>query len=747
MKMVDAVSGRRQCFVVPVRFAMRHTTLLISSILCLTQGLTAQRTPPATCAPGNPTQGTAKSADREVLAMYCTPGYTVGSADGDRIDGVLYGTIITLGAFPETSLGYTDFSYDGAEQMTQVERDQTQQMVILAGPYAPPSGSFEQYKVWIDFDQDGEFGPFEEVVNVQTTTSNANITADIYIPADARPGYTGMRVRCVYNDADFDACSAQNYGETEDYTILINGNLPCIPYTSRGPYGDDFIGGVAINGIAYTNNIPPPHAYATQYHHGAHVRRNETTDITITSAAYPGDDYAAWADWNMDGDFDDSGEQLGAVNIASTFTPASFSVTVPPDAEVGYTRLRVRCAFNSPAMTACSFADYGETIDFTLTVLDGVYPCLPATHGTPLGDGFTTVTFDGTTYAGTQQWPYYTLATEAHRALQGDDVPVNIIASTYIPETYDVWLDMNDNGDFSDPGEGLGSIGATTQHESLGIIAAIPPTCPPGQHILRVRGFDPASGNPDACGDFGYGEVLDIPMVVEGPTGVCIPHLSVWTRAGDYIDGVELGDISNLGSGQDHGAPYSDLTPLSTVLNIGDSYTLSLTGGAYSGDNYHAWIDYNADGDWDDTNEAIGMVVINGVNGTGVINFTVPVVSLGTKRLRLRCSFQVLPDACADGGFGETEDYTVVVSTSTGIAETTVPTFSVLALLGADAVQLHSTAQDPTNFTLMDATGRTLATGRLNGTTALIPMTGAANGVYMLLLNGTQAVRFMWEKL
>lgn len=687
-----------------------------------------------------------KEDARYLLSNYCVPGYSVGPSDGDRIDGIVFGNIVSLTALPENYLGYTDHSYEAAELITAVDRDATYSMGILVGPYDPPNGAFEQYKVWIDFDQDGEFGAFEEVLNVQTTAAFQDFNADIFIPADARPGYTGMRIRCVYNDANFDACSQQSYGEAEDYTILINGNAPCIPFTTNGTWDGDFIGGVEMSGLLYTQTSQPDHAYTSNLANGAQLRPSDNGTFTITSGAFANDYFGAWADWNMDGDFDDPDEALGTVLISGAFTPATLNYSVPADARVGYTLLRVRAVFNDPAMTPCSFSQYGETQDFTLSVIDGIYPCLPATEGTLLGDGFTTVTFNGTTYNGTTAWPFYTLATEPHHVQQGDQVPVDIIAATYIPQTYAVWLDITDNGDFSDPGESLGSIQAASAYEALSIIATIPATCPPGQHMLRVSGYDTNNGEGGGCGDLGYGEVLDIPLVVEDPMGSCIPHMSVWTRDGDYIDGVELEELSNTSSGGAYLAAYTDYTTLTGTVNLGQSHALHITSGDYTGDTYYAWIDWNADGDWDDLSELIGSVAIPAAHTTATITFNTPAVTMGTKRMRIRCSYDPLTSACQDGGFGETEDYTVMVSTSTGVTSVDADLLSVVPLRSAGILELRS-ALIGAWYRVLDSRGMLVKQGQVTSTIEQLPLGEIAPGAYTLQLHSETTVqmrRFIW---
>lgn len=78
-------------------------------------------------------------------------------------------------------------------------------------------------KVFIDFDQSGTFDASEEVDTGQTATGNRYIKGNVYIPFNAKTGYTHLRV-VLRENASYTttkACGNFNYGEVEDYMILI----------------------------------------------------------------------------------------------------------------------------------------------------------------------------------------------------------------------------------------------------------------------------------------------------------------------------------------------------------------------------------------------------------------------------------------------------------------------------------------------------------------------------------------------
>jgi hypothetical protein len=95
-----------------------------------------------------------------------------------------------------------------------------------------------------------------------------------------------------------------------------------------------------------------------------------STIITVrNNAPFQSDELLIWADWNIDGDFEDEDEQVyksGALGI-TTYTT---TITPPAHAKPGLTRLRIRLhdtAFG-PNATPCGNANLGEVEDYTIDV-------------------------------------------------------------------------------------------------------------------------------------------------------------------------------------------------------------------------------------------------------------------------------------------------------------------------------------------------------------------------------------------
>jgi len=93
-----------------------------------------------------------------------------------------------------------------------------------------------------------------------------------------------------------------------------------------------------------------------------------TVTPTWTGTAY-NEGYAAWIDYNEDGDFTDSGEQIFS-KAASQATPASGTFTVPSGTVSGNKRMRVSMKYDG-IPTSCETFSYGEVEDYTVNIKTG----------------------------------------------------------------------------------------------------------------------------------------------------------------------------------------------------------------------------------------------------------------------------------------------------------------------------------------------------------------------------------------
>ena len=93
------------------------------------------------------------------------------------------------------------------------------------------NGNPAQFAMWIDYNQNGIFETTEFTFLAPSVPSPGTQTVTFTVPASAPSGITRLRLRSNWQDSppitSTDACSALDYGETEDYIITIGTPPPC----------------------------------------------------------------------------------------------------------------------------------------------------------------------------------------------------------------------------------------------------------------------------------------------------------------------------------------------------------------------------------------------------------------------------------------------------------------------------------------------------------------------------------------
>ena len=232
-------------------------------------------------------------------------------------------------------------------------------------------------------------------------------------------------------------------------------------------------------------------------------------------------------------------------------------------------------------------------------------------------------------------------------------------------------------------------------------------------YSFTVRAKD-AAGNVSASSN-----TVNVTTLPATTTSYCTAQGN--STADEKIGRVQVGTINNASTGT---AGYEDFTSLSTNLSKGSAYTITITpswtGTVYS-EGYGVWIDYNGDKDFDDAGE---LVWSNAASTTTPVSgsFTVPTSALtGATRMRVVMRYNTTPSACGAFDYGQVEDYTVNLTTTT--ADTTAPSTPTLSASG--------TTQTSTNLSWTASTDNVGVTGYnvYRGTTLLTTVTGTTYNV------------------
>ncbi|MGQ3085779.1 GEVED domain-containing protein [Flavobacterium sp.] len=153
-------------------------------------------------------------------------------------------------------------------------------------------------------------------------------------------------------------------------------------------------------------------------------------------------------------------------------------------------------------------------------------------------------------------------------------------------------------------------------------------------------------------------------------TDYCVGTFTNATTSGDHMTAVSVAGTDFNSAPGDTGFGTNNYKMLTGAPNTGTfvlaaSYTASITVGGGNPQNVGIWMDFNNDGDFDDTSEFLGTAAIAS-NSTGTITMNIPSnASAGNRRMRvrnIRSTTITASSVCASAARGTTVDYMVSIA-------------------------------------------------------------------------------------
>lgn len=191
--------------------------------------------------------------------------------------------------------------------------------------------------------------PYFYRIKVSNGTCDSNILTGTFTPAYCAPTRTSTSTAVATVNI------ISNFATTGGYTNITNATTNATAGSVYNNYASQVVSKAA--GTTFNFNGTKGSALATGY-----------VDIFV--------------DWNNDTDFDDAGEIVASVNQAAT--AFSGTITIPAGTALGNYRMRVRSRVsgNNATASGCGSYTYGETEDYTLSVVAAPANCVapaPAT--------------------------------------------------------------------------------------------------------------------------------------------------------------------------------------------------------------------------------------------------------------------------------------------------------------------------------------------------------------------------------
>lgn len=245
--------------------------------------------------------------------------------------------------------------------------------------YTAATNNEPQIKVWLDYNQDGEFHPYDELVAEQTADFYQTNRITIEPNAQMQNGLTKIRVQVLdTRDADFynsssSVCGQLFAGETEDYTIDFFGqNTYC---TAAGIPTEGYIESMQISSFLdeIITQSPAENGYH-QFMDAIMVEKESMVGLfynPVYNEAFVQElVYIAYADFNQNQIFDDNEMVYNSWwNGGDYFTPPAFYVS--NDVPTGEVRLRFIMSLEG-VVDACATEFLGEVEDYTLNIVENL---------------------------------------------------------------------------------------------------------------------------------------------------------------------------------------------------------------------------------------------------------------------------------------------------------------------------------------------------------------------------------------
>lgn len=132
-----------------------------------------------------------------------------------------YINLVQLGSINRSS-GADGGYYNGTALSTSVAAGSSQTISYRTG--FPGAGYAEYFRIYADWNQDGDFLDAGEALVSSTNTAVVTTTrsATFTVPTTAKNGSVRLRI-VMSNVSSVTSCGTYNYGETEDYTLSVSG--------------------------------------------------------------------------------------------------------------------------------------------------------------------------------------------------------------------------------------------------------------------------------------------------------------------------------------------------------------------------------------------------------------------------------------------------------------------------------------------------------------------------------------------
>ncbi|MGY5352744.1 GEVED domain-containing protein [Wenyingzhuangia sp. IMCC45533] len=276
-----------------------------------------------------------------------------------------------------TTTNPTTFNTDGTYTIswsfnngsTIVSTDQIIHVNTPSTPTAQTISDIDETSANVSWNS-SEIGPFKirykknsesswnVIQNVETTSATIN----------------GLSNNTIYDVQVAVSASCANFTSTQNFTTLALDYCTDLNANINNQF---FLSNVNLGDITLTNSSSFP-LYEYLNGNSTLVSQNGTLSGTVAYSRpnWPATSLVIWIDYNIDGDFDDDGEEVfrGLRPNGPTSITENVAIVIPNTASTGKTRMRIAMSHNSPS-NSCEYGnEEGNIKDFDLIIRPDIAP-------------------------------------------------------------------------------------------------------------------------------------------------------------------------------------------------------------------------------------------------------------------------------------------------------------------------------------------------------------------------------------
>ena len=411
------------------------------------------------------------------------------------------------------------------------------------------------------------------------------------------------------------------------------------------------------------------------------IESGKTYDITLSPGFSSRSKFEYWSVWiDFNGNKDFSDTGEQVFSSSKARSAVTGTITIPNDIAL---ETRMRIAMGKSAPSDCGTIGFGEVEDYTVIIREAVPQ--------PLASDFIANRF----------------SIQVSESIQFSDLSLN----------------EPTNWQWSFPG---GTPEMSTEQNPTVVYNSI------GEHdvtlIVSKNGFDSSKKI----------ELNYISTTEDSPSEYCVPEAI--NSSYDFIESVSIENVINNST---LGNNYS-LSDNTILMVSAKSYSVTLTPNLSTTRNFwKIWIDFNDDGDFDDSDETI--FIMNNKKGSVTSNIIIPEYAKGSSRMRISMREKVAPNPCDDNYNGEVEDYLVSFNEPAASQFKYISTdarnfdinneFKIYPNPVSDKLNINLNSIELDDFyTIYNLNGGKISTNIITSTLTTIDITNYSNGMYLIVV-------------